>query len=62
MTEETSTYTLRVPKDLKKAFETAAKSDDMTGAQLVRQWMRAYVANYMKTHAQQDLLHSKGKK
>ena len=56
MQEKTSTYTLRIQDDLKKAFEMAAKSEDMTGAQLVRRWIRSYVENYMKHHAQADLL------
>ena len=54
--EETSTYTIRVPNDLKKAFEIAAKGTDRTGAQLLRDHMRTYVAWYMKEHAQGDLL------
>ncbi len=63
MDDDTTTYTIRLPKDLKNAFEIAAKSDDMTGSQLLRQWMRSYVENYMKRSAQQDLLKpSRGKK
>lgn len=62
MEEKTSTYTMRVPQDLKKAFETAAKSADITGAQLIRAWMRQYVEQYMKSHAQQDLIKPKGDK
>lgn len=63
MNEETSTYTIRVPKDLKAAFELACKAMDRTGAQLLRDNMRQYVDWYMKTHAQQSIeLPKKGKK
>jgi len=54
--EKMSTYTMRVPEDLKKAFELAAKGDDQSGAQLVRKWMRLYVEDYMKRNAQADML------
>ena len=54
--EETSTYTIRVPNQLKKAFELAAKATDRTGAQLIRDHMRQYVAWYMEKNAQGDLL------
>lgn len=56
MEEKTSTYTIRVPDNLKKAFEIAAKGMDRSGAQLLRDHMRSYVAWYMKEHAQGDLL------
>lgn len=54
--EKTSTYTIRVPDDLKKAFEVAAKGVDRTGAQILRDHMRQYVSWYTKEHAQGDLL------
>lgn len=61
--EKMSTYTMRVPEDLKKAFELAAKGDDQSGAQLVRKWMRLYVEDYMKRNAQTDMLKpARGKK
>lgn len=56
MENNSSTYTIRIPNDLKKAFEIAAKAEDITGAQLLRRWIRGYTADYMKKHAQQDLL------
>lgn len=63
MDEKTSTYTIRLPLNLKNAFELAAKAEDVTGSQLLRRWMRGYTEDYMKRHAQQDLLTSKkGKK
>lgn len=52
----TSTYTIRVDEDLKKAFEQAAKAMDRTGSQLLRDHMRDYVKWFMEKHAQQDLL------
>lgn len=38
-----STFTLRVDDHLKDAFTEAAKVNDRTGAQLVRDFMREYV-------------------
>ncbi|CAK7067325.1 MAG: hypothetical protein DELT_01703 [Desulfovibrio sp.] len=38
-----STFTLRVDDHLKEAFTEAAKVNDRTGAQLVRDFMREYV-------------------
>lgn len=54
--EKMTTYTMRVPEDLKKAFEHCAKGDDQSGAQLVRKWMRLYVDDFMKRNAQADML------
>lgn len=49
MKEEVTTFTLRLPADLRKAFESAAKSNDRTSAQLVRDFMRDYVSsNHLK--------------
>jgi predicted DNA-binding protein len=63
MEEKSSTYTMRVPEDLKKAFEHCAKQDDQSGAQLVRKWMRMYVEDFMKRNAQADMLRTpKGRK
>lgn len=64
MADEDTTYTIRLPKDLKNAFELAVKAEDMTGAQMVRKWMRGYVEYYMKHNAQQDMLEGskKGRK
>lgn len=56
MSQKTSTYTIRVEEDLKKAYEQAAKANDRTGAQLIRDHMRSYVAWHMKEVAQGDLL------
>lgn len=53
---ETVTYTIRVPADLKKAFEIATKATDRTGAQILRESMRNYTDWYMKNHAQQELI------
>ena len=38
-----STFTFRVDAALKKAFEQAAKSNDRSGSQLLRDFMREYV-------------------
>lgn len=38
-----STFTLRVDDNLKEAFTEAAKVNDRTGAQLIRDYMREYV-------------------
>ena len=42
MTE--TTFTFRVDKDLKSAFASSAKAHDRQGAQLLRDFMRTYVA------------------
>lgn len=39
-----ATFTFRVDEALKSAFADAAKAHDRTGAQLIRDFMRAYVA------------------
>ena len=38
-----STFTIRVDDSLKEAFTEAARANDQTGAQLVRDFMRRYV-------------------
>ena len=43
MTE--STFTFRVDDDLKTQFAEAAKSNDRTGAQLLREFMRDFVSS-----------------
>jgi len=47
-----STFTFRVDVALKKAFEQAAKANDRSGSQLLRDFMREYV----KRHAQGERL------
>ena len=42
MTE--STFTFRVDEDLKAAFTAAAKGNDRTAAQILRETMREYIA------------------
>lgn len=44
--EKTSTYTIRVPEELKLAFESATKASDRRGSQILRDHMRAYVKGY----------------
>jgi predicted transcriptional regulator len=39
-----STFTFRVDEDLKAAFTAAAKANDRTGAQVLREVMRDYAA------------------
>lgn len=39
-----ATFTFRVDEDLKTEFASAAKAHDRTGAQLLRDFMRNYVA------------------
>jgi predicted transcriptional regulator len=39
-----ATFTFRVDETLKSAFADAAKAHDRTGAQLIRDFMRNYVA------------------
>lgn len=39
-----ATFTFRVDETLKSAFADAAKAHDRTGAQLIRDFMRSYVA------------------
>ena len=47
-----ATFTFRVDEALKNDFAAAAKARDRTSAQLLRDFMREYV----KRHAQGDLL------
>ncbi len=39
-----STFTFRVDEDLKAAFTAAAKGNDRTAAQILRETMREYIA------------------
>ena len=39
-----STFTFRVDEDLKAAFNAAAKGNDRTAAQILRETMREYIA------------------
>jgi predicted transcriptional regulator len=52
MEQETITVTVRVPGDLKRAFDAAAAENDRTASQLLRDFMREYV----RKNAQGDLL------
>lgn len=44
--EKSTTYTIRVPEELKLAFEEATKANDRRGSQIVRDFMRQYVKGY----------------
>lgn len=48
---EKITYTMRLDKSLRKAFEAAAKANDRPAAQLLRDFMR----DYCKKHGQTDI-------
>lgn len=54
-TEEMTTYPLRLPAQLKKDFLAVAKANDQDAAKL----LRAFVKDYLKKHAQGDLLRGK---
>ena len=41
-----ATFTVQVDEDLERAFANAAKSHDCTAADLVREFMREYVAGH----------------
>lgn len=49
---EEKLMTLRVPADLKKAFDMACKQNDLSASQVLRTLMR----DYAKKNAQGDLL------
>jgi predicted transcriptional regulator len=53
--EKNTTYNLRVPVDLKKAFDAAAAANDRPASILVRDFMREYV----KKNAQGSLFEGK---
>lgn len=44
-------FTIRISPDLRDAFMAAAKGQDRTGSQLLRDFMRDYV----RKHGQRDL-------
>jgi len=48
MTE--ATFTFRVDEHLKTTFSQTAKAHDRTGAQLLRDFMRHYVAEQQRAH------------
>lgn len=52
MTE--STFTIRVEDDLKAAFAEAAKAQDRTGAQLIRDFMRDFVQRTREQDSYED--------
>lgn len=52
MTSETSLITVRIPADLKAAFDDACARADITGSQVIRKMMKEFVT----ANAQQDLL------
>ena len=47
-----STFTFRVDEDLKAAFTAAAKANDLTGAQLLRETMREFVEEHESPSAE----------
>lgn len=44
--EPSASLVIRVPAPLKAAFEAAAKREDRTVSQLIRDYMRAYVRDH----------------
>jgi antitoxin component of RelBE/YafQ-DinJ toxin-antitoxin module len=44
--ETQSTFTIRVPIELKKRFEAACEAIDITPSQLMRNWMRSYAQEF----------------
>lgn len=52
-------FTVRVDDDLKAAFTEAAKRQDRTGAQLVREFMRDYVQHARADQAYEDWFRKK---
>jgi predicted transcriptional regulator len=53
-----ATFTFRVDETLKTAFADAAKAHDRTGAQLIRDFMRAYVSGENDIAAHEAWFHS----
>lgn len=53
MTQKMSTYTMRVPEELKQTFEKAAKEMDRSGAQLLRADMKRYADWWIKNYTPQ---------
>lgn len=58
MDENSTTFTMRLPKPLKEAFDAACKSNDRSAAQMVRDFMREYV----QKNNQAGLFDKRGKK
>lgn len=56
--DKKTTMTFRLEKSLREAYDKAAKANDRTGAQLLRDFMRDYV----RKHAQRDLLNESKRK
>lgn len=57
-----TTMNFRIDEDLKRAFEAAAKEQDMTASQLIRRYIRMEVDKYMRQNSQKELLtHEKRK-
>ncbi|KAB7627845.1 CopG family ribbon-helix-helix protein [Alkalilimnicola sp. S0819] len=54
-----ATFTFRVDQDLKAEFANAARSHDRTGAQLLRDFMRSYVAQQQQAQRHEDWLADK---
>lgn len=54
-----SNFTLRVDDELKEAFAEAARQQDRTGAQLIRDFMRDYVQRARESSAYEDWLRRK---
>ncbi|ARB45415.1 CopG family ribbon-helix-helix protein [Alloalcanivorax xenomutans] len=54
-----ATFTFRVDEGLKAEFASAAKAHDRTGAQLLRDFMRDYVARQQKAQDYDDWLITK---
>ena len=59
MGDETTTMIFRIEKDLKTAFEKAAKDQDQNVSQLLRAFIRNTVENHAKKHNQPDLFDKK---
>ena len=53
-----ATFTFRVDEALKNDFAAAAKARDRTGAQLLRDFMRAYVQQQAQATASADEVES----
>lgn len=52
---ESTTLNLRLPTDLKNAFEIVAKARDLTSSQMLRHYMKYEVEQHMKTNNQKTL-------
>ncbi len=52
-----ATFTFRVDDDLKTRFSNAAREHDRTGAQLLRDFMRAYVERLEKARGHDAWFH-----